>query len=229
MSEDVVLVEDLEVRHSASFRLEVERLSIRGGESLACIGPSGSGKTTLLQVVAGLHVPHRGRVRTAGVDLGGLGDAERRRLRRTSIGFVFQEFELLDYLDALDNILAPFWIGSGPGAEDRDRARELAAELGLGSLLHRRPGRLSQGERQRIAIARALVTQPKLLLCDEPTGNLDPATTSETLELILGQAAGRGAAVMLVTHDHSLLGRFDASIDLGSTRRVRATSGGGEG
>lgn len=215
MSDETVLIEDLDVRFGASFRLQVDRLAVRRGETLACIGPSGSGKTTLLNVVAGLHIPQRGRVRTAGVDLAGLDDAGRRRLRRTSMGFVFQELELLEYLDALDNILLPWWIGRGPSAEDRERARRLASGLGLGSLLRRRPRHLSQGERQRIAIARALVTEPALLLCDEPTGNLDPETTAETLDLILGQAAERGTAVLFVTHDHSLLDRFDASIDLG--------------
>ena len=95
-------------------------------------------------------------MRTVGVDLGPLGDTERRRLRRTSLGFVFQELELLDYLDTLDNILVPLWIGRGPGPEDRERARGLAGELGLGTMLHRRPRELSQGERQRVAIARAL-------------------------------------------------------------------------
>jgi putative ABC transport system ATP-binding protein len=161
-------------------------------------------------------------VRVGEVLVSGLGEAERRAWRRARVGMVFQGFELLEYLSALDNVLLPFHLGAdgGPAGAPRARAVRLLEETGLGSARNRLPGRLSQGERQRVAVCRALVTEPELLLCDEGTASLDPETAESTLDLILGQAGRLGATVFFVTHDHTLLGRFERVLD------ARALSGG---
>ena len=129
---------------------------------------------------------------------------------------VFQEFELLEYLSALDNILLPYHVADELqlDADVRGRARELASEMGISDLLARKPKKLSQGERQRVALCRALVTQPKLLICDEPTGNLDPKNAETIVELLLRQAREHAATVFMVTHDHGLLKRFDRVVDV---------------
>jgi ABC-type lipoprotein export system ATPase subunit len=209
-----VELDGVEVAFPGGFRLAVDRLRIAAGERVACVGPSGSGKTTLVNVVAGALAPDRGRVRTLGRELTRLSDGERRAFRRASIGLVFQELELVDYLTALDNVLLPRWIGGRPSREDRERARRLVEALGIAHVAGRKPARLSQGERQRVAIARALVTGPELLLCDEPTGNLDPVASRAALELLFAEAAARGTALLCVTHDHGLLERFDRTIDV---------------
>jgi len=210
----LVALEDVRLTFPGGFRLAVDRLELERGERVACIGPSGSGKTTLVHLLAGILQPDRGVVRALGQDVASLDDAARRRFRRTSIGLVFQELELVDYLSARDNVLLPRWIAGRPTAQDRARAAELADALGLTRLFDRKPARLSQGERQRVAIARALVTEPPLVLCDEPTGNLDPETGQRTLDLLLAEAARRSATILFVTHDHSLLERFDRTIDV---------------
>lgn len=201
-------------RHA--FSLRVGSLSLARKERVACIGPSGSGKTTLVALIAGIIAPDAGRVFFDGIELTALGEAARRQLRIARIGMVFQEFELLEYLTAMENILLPFRVGSGmrAGGEQRDRARALAEELGVAHVLGRKPARLSHGERQRIAICRALATEPRLLMCDEPTGNLDPDSAARTLDLLLEQAERRDATVLMVTHDHSVLDRFDRVIDM---------------
>ena len=146
-----------------------------------------------------------------------LADEERRQRRALEVGLVFQEFELLDYLSGLDNVLLPHRL-AGAGRERmaaaRARAEHLAGTLGIEEVLGRVPRRMSQGQRQRVAIGRALVTEPSLVLCDEPTGNLDPTTADDVLTLLLAEARGRGAALLMVTHDHSLLERFDRVVDV---------------
>lgn len=198
------------------FRLRVDALQIAPGERVACIGPSGTGKTTLVNLLAGVAVPDRGTVRAAGAALTELSDDRRRALRLARIGLVFQGFELLDYLTAAENVLLPYHLARSMVLDGavRGRAAALAAAVGIERVWLRRPSELSQGERQRVALCRALVTRPELLLCDEPLGNLDPETAGEALELILEQARELGATVFLVTHDHSILDRFDRVIDV---------------
>jgi len=198
------------------FQLSVRELAIRAGERVACIGPSGTGKTTLVNLIAGILVPDAGRVMVEGRDVGALSDGERRRFRIGSVGLVFQQFELLEYLSAYENILLPYQVTSHLTLDDeaRERARRLAEKMGIAHGLARRPRGLSQGERQRVAICRALVTEPALIMCDEPTGNLDPRTAGSTLDLLFERVAERGATLLMVTHNHGILDRFDRVVDI---------------
>jgi len=200
----------------STFRLELPHLRVEPGERLAVIGPSGCGKSTLLHLAAGILVARSGRVVCCGRDLAAMNEPERRAFRSRRIGLLFQDFALLDYLDARGNVLLPYRIGAGLRLDRAARARadELAGRTGIADLLRRRPHRLSQGERQRVALCRALVTEPELLLCDEPTGNLDPVRAGEAIDLVLQTAARTNAAVLVVTHDHGLLDRFDRTLDL---------------
>ena len=198
------------------FRLQVDRFKVPAGGHVALVGPSGSGKSTLLNLLAGILNPNGGRVTVAGNDLRQLGDSARRDFRISKIGLVFQEFELLEYLNVLDNVLLPFRINRSLDLSDevRQRARELLSHLEIADKLKRYPAQLSQGERQRVAIGRALVTEPELLLADEPTGNLDPTNKQRVLDLMLDQAARRGLTVVMVTHDHGILDRFEKVFDV---------------
>jgi putative ABC transport system ATP-binding protein len=204
------------------FRLRVPSLSLAAGEKVAIVGPSGTGKTTLLNMIAGLVRPDTGSVRVGETDITGLSDAARRNFRAREIGFIFQDFALLDYLNARENILYPYRISRGL-ALDRDvraRAEALATACGLADKLTRHPGQLSQGEQQRVAICRALVTEPKLILSDEATGNLDPENKTVILDLLFERVAAVGASLLAVTHDHDLLPRFDRVIDFATFREV---------
>lgn len=209
---------------SGGFRLRVPSFSLRDGERVAVVGPSGSGKTTLLNLIAGILQPDDGAINVAGTDVVALSDAARRRFRSRHIGFVFQDFALLDYLTARQNIYYPYRISSGLrlDADVRTRAATLAQATGIGDKLDRHPSALSQGEQQRVAICRALVTRPKLLLSDEATGNLDPESKARIMDLLFEQAEDAGASVLSVTHDHELLPRFDRVLDFTDFREVAA-------
>ncbi len=214
----MIEIEGLEFAYPAGgFRLRVASLRVSPGETAAIVGPSGCGKTTLLHLVAGILLPREGILRVDGFEPAREPDAARRRFRITRMGLVFQEFELLEYLSARENILLPYRVNPALrlDAAVRASAGALADRLGIGPLLDRPPRRLSQGERQRVAIARALVARPRLVLADEPTGNLDPATGRAIVEVILERARESGAGVLAVTHDPALLDRFDRVIDLG--------------
>lgn len=221
----MIAVKDLVFRYSAtSFRLNVPDFTLGDDERVAIVGPSGSGKTTLLNLIAGILTPEAGRIDVAGTDVAALSDTARRRFRASTIGFVFQDFALLDYLSARQNILYPYRITPALTltAQARDRAEALAAACGIGDKLDRHPTALSQGEQQRVAICRALVTQPKLILSDEATGNLDPDSKARILDLLFEQASAAGAAVLAVTHDHELLPRFERVIDFAQFRQEAA-------
>ncbi|HET8590195.1 MAG TPA: ABC transporter ATP-binding protein [Nakamurella sp.] len=178
-------------------------LAIERGESVAVLGPSGSGKSTLLNLIAGLDRPSSGTVTVAGVRIDALGEAGTARFRRARVGMVFQFFNLLDDLTALDNVLLPAQLAGVGRTEAHDRGAALLSQLGIGDLAAAYPGRLSGGERQRVAIARALVNRPELLLADEPTGALDSAAGQDVAAL-LRDINRHGQTVVLVTHDRSL-------------------------
>jgi putative ABC transport system ATP-binding protein len=199
----------------STFTLSIPGLCINPGEHVAITSPSGCGKTTLLQILAGILDPAAGEVRIVDARLTSMSDAERRRFRITSVGQVFQNFELLESLRLVENVLLPFLINGALKLDDsvRARARSLAESVGLGEFLNRPVTKLSQGERQRVAICRAVITQPSLILADEPTSNLDSQTKLTTMKLLHEQARMTGATLVVVTHDHGLLGGFDRSID----------------
>lgn len=201
----------------SDFRLHLPELTIDPGQRVALIGPSGSGKTTLLGLAAGILVPSSGTVRVDGLAISDQSDADRRGFRIANIGLIFQEFELLEYLTVRENILLPYRINRALKLDRQVIAsvRWLAEAAGIAGVLGRYPHRLSQGERQRVAISRALITRPRMVFADEPTGNLDPHTSRTIVELILDRAKAGDATVLMVTHDHSLLERFDRVIDLG--------------
>ncbi len=212
----MITIEALEFRYAGSdFRLRVPELAVEKGAKAALIGPSGSGKTTLLNLMAGIAVPLVGRVETNGVEVTSLGDAARRSFRARQIGLVFQEFELLDHLTVLDNILLAYRISPALRIDGsvRERAALLGREVGIGDKLNRFVRRLSQGERQRVAVSRALLTEPPLLLCDEPTGNLDPTNKEHVLDILVDYVERTGATMVTVTHDHDILPRFDSVVD----------------
>lgn len=197
------------------FSLTVPELQITAGNSLAVIGPSGSGKTTLLNLIAGILAPDSGVVSFDGQNLGGLEDRALRDLRLNRFGLMFQEFELLEYLDVLDNVLLPCRLGGGGGLtpEVRQSAEQLLLKVGMGGKRASYPQALSQGERQRVALCRSLITQPALILADEPTGNLDPANKGVAMDFLFDYVQEHDAALITVTHDHELVDRFDRVID----------------
>ena len=201
---------------TGSFGLVIDELEIDRGARVACIGPSGTGKTTLVNLIAGILAPDAGRVSVLGTCVSDLPDKGRRAFRIEHIGMVFQEFELLDYLTAQENILLPYHVAGHLvlDAAVRERGEHVARSMGIAEVLSRRPSRLSQGERQRVAICRALVTEPELLMCDEPTGNLDPTTAERTLDLLFQHVHDENATLLMVTHNHGILERFDRVIDV---------------
>ena len=212
-------IRDLEFAYSDSdFRLRIAELSVAPATTTAFIGPSGSGKTTLLNLIAGILLPDRGTVETNGTVVTGLSDRERRAFRVEGVGLVFQEFELLEYLTVLDNILLPYRINPVLRLEPdvQDRAASLAERVGIADKLDRLPRRLSQGERQRAAVCRAVLTDPPLLLTDEPTGNLDPVNREKVLDILFDYVHESGTTLVSVTHDHEILERFEDVVDFRS-------------
>ena len=187
-------------------------LTVPPAQFLAITGPSGSGKSTLLGLVAGLDAPSGGRILIRGRDITGLDEDEMARLRRHTIGFVFQFFHLIPSLTALENVCVPMEIAGR--ADAVRRGRDLLAEVGLTDRGHHYPSQLSGGEQQRVAIARALSNDPPVLLADEPTGNLDLANGQHVMELLLEIRRTRGATLMLATHDAALADRADARLRL---------------
>ena len=221
----MINIDSLEFRYRVGeFRLRVPTLAVATGEKVAVIGPSGSGKTTLLNLISGIFTPQTGRVSVNGVEVSALNDAQRRDFRVTSIGFVFQDFELLDYLHVLDNILHPYRITQALKLDKavRQRAVELAEAMGIGDNLKRFANDLSQGEKQRAAICRALLPRPKLILADEATGNLDPDNKTLIMDLLFENVVKHDATLLAVTHDYDLLKRFDRVIDFKQFRQREA-------
>jgi len=200
---------------SGDFNLSIPDLRVEAGEKVGVVGPSGSGKTTLLNLIAGIVPVINGNIRVGETRIDSLNDAQRRNFRITNIGFVFQDFELLDYLNVTDNILHPFRITSALNLDEnvRKRAIILAEKMGIGDKLKRQTDNLSHGEKQRTAICRALLSHPKLILADEATGNLDPENKIRILDLLFQAVDDHAATLLAVTHDHELFKRFDRIID----------------
>jgi ABC-type lipoprotein export system ATPase subunit len=212
----MINIQELEFRYpSGEFRLNISDFQISAGEKVAVIGPSGSGKTTLLNLIAGIITPHNGTVSVNDAQVSALGDRERRDFRISNIGFVFQDFELLDYLNVLDNVLHPYRITGALKLDKavRARAEALTRNMGISDKLKRNPNYLSHGEKQRVAICRALLPQPTLILADEATGNLDPDNKTLILDLLFSAVSNHDATLLAVTHDHELLNRFDRVMD----------------
>ena len=189
-------------------------LEVPAGTLVALTGPSGSGKSTLLHIAGLLEPPTSGKVRIEGIDCDMLSERERTRLRRERIGFVYQYHHLLADFTALENVVLPQLLMGRAQRPARARAEELLVGLGLADRLHHRPGRLSGGEQQRVAIARALANGPRLVLADEPTGNLDPHTAEEVFALLLETVRRTGAAALVATHNLELAARMDRALAL---------------
>ena len=198
--------------------LQDVNFSVDTGESLAILGASGSGKSTLLGLLAGLDVPSNGTVMLDGVNLFAFDEDQRARLRGRLAGFVFQSFQLLPALSALENVMLPLELQAMPGA--RALAEEALRQVGLSLRMTHLPKHLSGGEQQRVALARAFVTKPKILFADEPTGNLDAATGAQVIELMLELNCTQGTTLLLVTHDEALARRCDRQLRLADGRVV---------
>lgn len=211
----MIELRDIAFTYPASdFSLSVPTLSIDAGQRIAVVGPSGSGKTTLLNLLAGILVPDAGTVRVNEVEVASLSDAARRKHRLSSIGMVFQAIELVDYLSVIDNVLLPARINRAVKLDNalRDRAAQLLERVGLSGMRQRRVSDLSQGERQRVGICRALIASPSVILADEPTSALDEERSDEVLSLLMEVVAEAGATLVMLTHDRSLLDRFDGVV-----------------
>jgi putative ABC transport system ATP-binding protein len=193
-------------------------LAVTRGEAVAVVGASGSGKSTLLAILAGLDTPSTGAVQLDGQDLFALDEDARARLRAMNVGFVFQSFQLLPALTALENVMLPLELADDAQAESR--AREILTRVGLSERLHHYPKHLSGGEQQRVALARAFVVRPKLLLADEPTGSLDSDSGAEVIGLLFEMNREFGTTLVLVTHDEQLASRCQRVVRLAAGRTV---------
>jgi putative ABC transport system ATP-binding protein len=199
--------------------VRVPEFSLEAGSQVALRGDSGSGKTTFLHLIAGILAPDEGSILIEGQDMAALSESRRDRLRAQSLGYIFQTFNLLQGYTCLENVL--LGMSFGPGA-DRARATALLERVGLSHRLHHYPRQLSTGQQQRVAIARAMANRPKLVLADEPTGNLDRKNAREALALIRESCAENGAALLLVSHDAEVLGAFESSLDFSVLNRAVA-------
>lgn len=196
--------------------LDVPGFVLESGRHVALRGTSGSGKTTLLHCIAGILTPDAGRILLDGVDMAALPEARRDRVRATSLGYVFQTFNLLQGFTALENVLLGMAFG---GRADPARASALLAQLGLGDKERHFPRQLSTGQQQRVALARALANRPKLVLADEPTASLDPAAARDAIALLHDACRREGAALLMVSHSPELLAGFDETLDLAHVNR----------
>ena len=193
-------------------------LRLDAGDSVSIVGPSGSGKSTLLYILGALEPPSAGSVRLNGTDPYALDDRHLAAFRNRQVGFVFQDHHLLPQCTVLENVLIPTLVTSGTDATPRSRALELLDQVGLGHRLHHRPGELSGGEKQRVSLARALVRHPQLVLCDEPTGNLDHDATNAVADLLLELHRSQRTILIVVTHNLDLAQRFAATFRLSDAR-----------
>ncbi len=219
MSELAVLELDHVVRTYVQVESELNvirdaTLTVAAGDLIALVGPSGAGKSTLLPVAGLLEMPDGGEVSIGGRPCGAMSDRERTEIRRNEIGFVYQFHHLLPEFSALENVMLPQMIAGASRGVARGRADELIAAVGLSERASHRPARLSGGEQQRVAIARALANRPRLLLADEPTGNLDAHTANDVLDLLLSFVRDNGLAAVIATHNLDLAARMDRVVQL---------------
>jgi putative ABC transport system ATP-binding protein len=203
--------------------IRIPRFTLEARTQLALSGPSGTGKTTFLHLIAGILAPDAGRLALDGREMSALTEAARDRLRATAIGYIFQTFNLLQGFTVIENVL--LGMSFGPGA-DRGRAEALLRRVGLGDRLQHFPRQLSTGQQQRVAVARALANQPKLVLADEPTGNLDTVNARASLALIREACAENGAALLLVSHDREVLASFEHQASLADINEAARVNGG---
>jgi len=199
----------------SDFQLQFNSMKAESKKAIALIGPSGCGKTTLMSLIAGILPSHTGSILIDNTEIHRLTDKQRRLFRIQNIGFVFQDFALLEYLNLYENILHPFRINSALTLDGsvKTRANDLAEKVGISKRLKNYPGQTSVGEQQRCAIARALLNEPAVILADEPTGNLDPNNKKAILEILLQYVQGHDATLLVATHDYDLLEYFDETID----------------
>ena len=200
---------------ASSFGMRVDEFTVPLGASTALVGPSGSGKTTLLGLIAGTLRAASGNIIVNDQAITDFSDNELGQYRIRSVGQVFQAFELLGYLTVIENVMLPWYIaGSGVKADIRKRAADLLLDVGLESKLSSMPDELSQGEQQRVAVCRAMLNNPPVLLADEPTGNLDQDNKQNVVDLLVEQAKRNNSTLLMVTHDESLLNKFDSVLDM---------------
>ncbi|WP_326948221.1 ABC transporter ATP-binding protein [Amycolatopsis sp. NBC_01307] len=216
---------DLRKTYGPTEALAAASLRVRAGEVVALMGPSGSGKSTLLHCLAGIVRPDAGAVRYEGADLAGLTDRARSALRRTDFGFVFQFGQLVPELTCLENVSLPLRLNGQRGRVAAERGRELLGELGLLEIAGKRPGEVSGGQGQRVAVARALVTGPRVVFADEPTGALDSLNGEQVMQLLTSAARERNTAIVLVTHEPRVAAYSDREVVVrdGRTRQLEAT------
>ena len=198
--------------------VQVPAFSMEHNQQIAIKGPSGSGKTTFLHMLGGVLTPDSGQILIDGQSLGAMNESDRDQLRSGMIGYIFQSFNLLNGFSCMENLLLAMSLN---GSSNLDRARSLLDKVGLGDRKDHLPGQLSIGQQQRVAIARALINRPKLVLADEPTGNLDPINTDRSLELLRSLCKEWGSALILVSHDPRVIGKFEHQIDWEELNQVK--------
>ena len=217
-NENLILqIRDLHFQYPASdFKIEISDIKITQGSKIAISGKSGSGKTTLIHLISGILKPQSGEILFYDKSITDMNDKEIRKHRISNIGFIFQEFELLEYLNVMDNLILPYKINKSLvlDAEIKDKAKEIANRIGIGNKLDQHPKQLSGGERQRLAIARALITSPPLIIADEPTGNLDDKTSNIVMDEITDQVSYTNSTLIMISHNNELISSFDETIDI---------------
>ena len=217
-NENLILqIRDLHFQYPASdFKIEISDIKITQGSKIAISGKSGSGKTTLIHLISGILKPQSGKILFYDESITDMNDKEIRKHRISNIGFIFQEFELLEYLNVMDNLILPYKINKSLvlDAEIEDKAKEIANRIGIGNKLDQHPKQLSGGERQRLAIARALITSPPLIIADEPTGNLDEKTSNIVMDEITDQVSYTNSTLIMISHNNELISSFDEIIDI---------------
>ena len=217
-NENLILqIRDLHFQYPASdFKIEISDIKITQGSKIAISGKSGSGKTTLIHLISGILKPQSGEILFYNKSITDMNDKEIRKHRISNIGFIFQEFELLEYLNVMDNLILPYKINKSLvlDAGIKDKAKEIANRIGIGNKLDQHPKQLSGGERQRLAIARALITSPTLIIADEPTGNLDEKTSNIVMDEITDQVSYTNSTLIMISHNNELISSFDEIIDI---------------